>query len=67
MLYNSKAKVSSIVRTSERIQPDPVLNGNKVTRVSEIRYLGLEFNDWNGNSSQIKTKINGICLSESPF
>jgi len=65
MLYNSKAKVSSIVSTSERIQPDPVLNGNKVTRVSEMRYLGLEFNDWNGNSSHLKKRksMAYACLS----
>jgi len=44
-----EAKVSSIVETSEKIQPDPVLNGEKVIRTRELRYTGLELNDLNKN------------------
>jgi hypothetical protein len=48
MLFNEKAKSSSIVKTSEKIQPDPVLN--------ELRYFGLELNDLNKNSSHLKKR-----------
>ncbi len=65
MLFNKNAKVSSIVKTSEKIQPDPVLNGEKITRTSELRYLGLELNDLNKNSSHLKKRksLAYACLS----
>ncbi len=66
MLHNEKAKVSKIIKTSERIQPDPELNGIKIDRVSEMRYLGLELNDLNRNNSHIKKRkaMSYACLSK---
>ena len=51
-----KAKVSSIVKTSEKIQPDPGLNGEKIARSHELKYLGLELNDLNKNNSHLKKR-----------
>jgi hypothetical protein len=66
MLHNEKAKVSKIIKTSERIQPDPELNGINIDRVSEMRYLGLELNDLNRNNSHIKKRkaMSYACLSK---
>ena len=66
MLFNEKAKVSSIVKTSEKIQPGPSLNGGKIIRTHELRYLGLELNDLNKNGSHLKKRksLAYSCLSK---
>jgi hypothetical protein len=38
MLFNEKAKIGSFfVKTSEKIQPDPVLNGEKIKKIKKRR------------------------------
>ena len=37
ILFNSKVKVSSIVRKSKLIQPGSVFNDQKITKTNEIR------------------------------
>jgi hypothetical protein len=56
MVFNKNAKLSKLCLVSERIQPDPTLCGEPTTKVSELRYLGLEINDMNKNSSHLKKR-----------
>ena len=54
MLFNKNAKLTKSCLVNQRIQPDPTLCGEPITKVSELRYLGLEINDMNKNSSHLK-------------
>ena len=56
MIFNKNAKLTKLDRASERIQQDPTLSGEKITKVSELGYLGLELNDMNKNTSHLKKR-----------
>ncbi len=65
MVFNKNAKLTKLGRKSEEIQPDPSLCGGKISKVSEMRYLGLEINDLNKNTSHLKKRrmLSYACLS----
>jgi hypothetical protein len=65
MVFNKNAKLTKSGLVSERIQPDPSLCGKPIAKVSELRYLGLEVNDINKNSSHLKKRrsLSYACLS----
>ena len=56
MKFNANVKLTKLGKASERIQQDSTLSGEKITKVSELRYLGLELNDMNKNTLHLKKR-----------
>ena len=65
MIFNKNAKLTKLGKKSEQIQTEPSLCGSKISKVSEMRYLGLELNDLNKNTSHLKKRrmLSYACLS----
>ena len=65
MVFNQNAKLTKLGKLSERLQEDPHLSKEIISKVSELRYLGLELNDMNKNSSHLKKRrsLAYACLS----
>lgn len=65
MVFSKNAKLTKLGKKSEEIQPDPSLCGGKLSKVSEMRYLGFKINDLNKNTIHLKKRrmLSYVCLS----